>query len=49
MSELGSTNIDELMSQYGGGGHKGAGTCQLEVDDADTKLKQIVDTIKNNG
>jgi nanoRNase/pAp phosphatase (c-di-AMP/oligoRNAs hydrolase) len=44
-----NTNVGELMSRYDGGGHNGAGTCQLEVDDADTKLKQIVDTIKNNG
>ena len=37
------------MSQYAGGGHKGAGTCQLEVGDADTKLKEIVDKIQSNG
>ena len=44
-----NTNVGELMSQYGGGGHKGAGTCQLEIADADKKLKQIADTMKKNG
>jgi len=44
-----NTNVGELMSQYGGGGHNGAGTCQLELGDADTKLKQIVDRIQSNG
>ena len=44
-----NTDVGELMSQYGGGGHKGAGTCQLEVGDADTKLKEIVDRIQKNG
>jgi nanoRNase/pAp phosphatase (c-di-AMP/oligoRNAs hydrolase) len=44
-----NTNVGELMSQYGGGGHFGAGTCQLEVGDADTQLKNIVDVIQSNG
>ena len=44
-----NTDVGELMSQYAGGGHKGAGTCQLEVGDADTKLKEIVDKIQSNG
>ena len=43
------TDVGELMSQYGGGGHKGAGTCQLDVADADTKLLEILDAMTNNG
>jgi hypothetical protein len=34
-----NTNIGELMIQYGGDIHKGAGTCQLEIEGADTRLK----------
>ena len=30
------------MSKYGGGGHKGAGTCQLEVAGADDQLIEIL-------
>ena len=43
------TNVGELMSKYGGGGHKGAGTCQLEVADADDQLIEILDTMTKNG
>ena len=43
------TNVGELMSKYGGGGHKGAGTCQLEVANADEQLLEILDTMTKNG
>ena len=43
------TNVGELMSKYGGGGHKGAGTCQLEVANADDQLLEILDTMTKNG
>ena len=44
-----NTNVGELMSQYGGGGHKGAGTCQLDIADADNKIIEIADIMKENG
>ncbi len=38
-------DIGSLMLKYNGGGHKAAGTCQVENDEADTKLKEIVDAL----
>lgn len=43
------TNIGELMLKYGGGGHSAAGTCQINNDDADEVLKELIDTITNDG
>jgi nanoRNase/pAp phosphatase (c-di-AMP/oligoRNAs hydrolase) len=43
------TDVGRLMSSYGGGGHRGAGTCQLPLAVAEAKLKEIVETIKNDG
>jgi len=35
-------NIGELLSRYGGGGHRGAGTCQLEAANAERQFREIV-------
>ncbi len=43
------TNIGELLSLYGGGGHAGAGTAQLPGDEADAKIAEIVANIKADG
>jgi hypothetical protein len=43
------TNAGELMSRYGGGGHRGAGTTPLPVGEADEKLAEILETLKKNG
>lgn len=43
------TNIGELLHQYGGGGHRGAGTAQLPLDVADAKIAEIVARLKANG
>jgi len=43
------TNIGELFSKYGGGGHKGAGTCQLDTETADEKIQEIIDQMKRDG
>jgi len=43
------TNIGELMLKYGGGGHHAAGTCQVENELADTKLKEIITHINIDG
>ncbi len=43
------TDVGALMSRYGGGGHRGAGTCQLPLADAEAKLAEIVATIKRDG
>jgi len=38
-------DIGALMLQYGGGGHHGAGTCQLPHDSAEKALKEIVSSL----
>jgi len=43
------TDVGRLMSSYGGGGHRGAGTCQLPLAEAEAKLAEIVETIKKDG
>ena len=43
------TSIGDLMSHYGGGGHRGAGTCMIPIEDAEEALDEIVATLKRNG
>ena len=43
------TDVGNLMSRYGGGGHRGAGTCQLPLADAESKIREIIDKIKQDG
>lgn len=43
------TDVGKLMSRYNGGGHRGAGTCQLPLATAEKQLREIVDTIKRDG
>jgi len=35
-------DIGELMLRYGGGGHKNAGTCQIDNDKADQVLQELI-------
>jgi hypothetical protein len=43
------TNIGELMSRYGGGGHRGAGTCLLPAGEADAKIAEMLAAMKKDG
>jgi hypothetical protein len=43
------TDVGKLMDRYNGGGHRGAGTCQLPHAEADAKIREIVDQIKKDG
>ena len=43
------TNVGVLMSLYGGGGHRGAGSCMLPPETADAQVRQMIDTLRNNG
>ena len=43
------TDVGELMTKYGGGGHRGAGTCQLPNAHAETRVREIVEQIKKDG
>jgi hypothetical protein len=43
------TDVGMLLARYGGGGHRGAGTCQLPLAEADAKIAEIIATIQRNG
>lgn len=43
------TDIGILLNEYGGGGHKGAGTVQIPTDQADDTFKEIIEKLKKNG
>jgi hypothetical protein len=43
------TNVGELMARYGGGGHRGAGSCLLEAATADARIAEIIDAMKASG
>ena len=43
------TSVGELMSDYGGGGHRGAGSTPLPIMDADLKILEIIETLQKNG
>ncbi len=43
------TNVGVLMSLYGGGGHKGAGSCALPAETVDAQVRQMIDTLRANG
>ncbi|PCI41797.1 MAG: exopolyphosphatase [Rhodospirillaceae bacterium] len=38
-------NIGSIMLEYGGGGHKNAGTCQIENDRAEDVLKELIERL----
>ncbi len=39
--------VDELALKYGGGGHEGAGTCQIANEDADRVLPELVEQLQS--
>jgi len=43
------TNIGELMLEFGGGGHKVVGTCQLPSENWQDKLDKIIKRLRTNG
>lgn len=43
------TKLGVLLSLYGGGGHKGAGSCVLPPDRADAQIREIIETLNHNG
>jgi hypothetical protein len=44
-----NTIVGDLMSEYGGGGHKGAGTCLLPRVHADAHIAEIVKRLRADG
>ena len=49
LNRTSKTNIGELMLEYGGGGHRNAGTCQVENDDSERILDELTEAITANG
>ena len=45
VNKASSVDIGELCLSYGGGGHKNAGTCQLDNDLVDKELPSIIDKL----
>jgi len=43
------TNVGLLMSKYGGGGHRGAGTCLLPAARADELIAELIGQMKKDG
>ena len=43
------TSVGDLMSRYGGGGHRGAGTCVLPLDTAADAIDEILFELQANG
>ena len=43
------TSIGDLLSEYGGGGHEGAGTAQPPTPEVERVLAEIVTMLKRNG
>lgn len=43
-----NVNIGRLLSQFGGGGHKGAGGCTLDARTADEDINRILDVLFAN-
>ncbi|WXR62053.1 exopolyphosphatase [Peptostreptococcaceae bacterium AGR-M142] len=40
-------NIGEILLEYGGGGHKNAGTCQVSNDEWEEKLQEIIEKLRD--
>jgi oligoribonuclease NrnB/cAMP/cGMP phosphodiesterase (DHH superfamily) len=43
------TNVGRLMAGFGGGGHRGAGTCLVLTTTADDELAEMIATMKKDG
>ena len=43
------TSVGDLMSRYGGGGHRGAGTCVLPIEKAADAIEEILFELQANG
>ncbi|HEX8172261.1 MAG TPA: exopolyphosphatase [Thermoanaerobaculia bacterium] len=44
-----NTSVGDLMSRYGGGGHRGAGTCVLPLERAADAIEEILFELQANG
>lgn len=49
INKTSKTNVGELMLEYGGGGHKAAGGCQIDHDKVDEVLQELITQINADG
>ncbi|MEO0819264.1 MAG: exopolyphosphatase [Pseudomonadota bacterium] len=49
LNRTSKTHVGKLMLEYGGGGHKAAGTCQVANDAAETALQDLIRKINADG
>jgi nanoRNase/pAp phosphatase (c-di-AMP/oligoRNAs hydrolase) len=40
-------NVGKLMAEYGGGGHEGAGTCQVSESEAEKVKQELIDKLQD--
>jgi nanoRNase/pAp phosphatase (c-di-AMP/oligoRNAs hydrolase) len=43
------SNCGQICSDYGGGGHKGAGACPINPENAGQQIAEIIQRLKNEG
>ncbi|MCP4345402.1 MAG: exopolyphosphatase [Desulfobacterales bacterium] len=43
-----NVNVGKLLSRFGGGGHRGAGSCSFDSGEADNIIPAIIDTLLKN-
>jgi nanoRNase/pAp phosphatase (c-di-AMP/oligoRNAs hydrolase) len=43
-----NVNVGLLLTQFDGGGHRGAGSARLPADRADETIRQIIDCLVKN-
>lgn len=49
LNRTSNTHVGNLMLKYEGGGHEGAGTCQIDNDKADLVLQELIAQINKDG
>lgn len=49
LNRTAKVDVGSLMLQYGGGGHKAVGTCQIDNDKADQVKKELIEKIVRGG
>jgi nanoRNase/pAp phosphatase (c-di-AMP/oligoRNAs hydrolase) len=49
MNRTSRTDVGKLMLEYGGGGHRSVGTCQIAVRDAERVLQELVARMNTDG
>lgn len=47
-NDNGHVNIGAMVAKYGGGGHRGAGSCAVSADMVDKSVKEITDILVKN-